>query len=177
MRAVVFDTETTGLLLPARAPLEKQPRVIELGAAIVEDGKIVDTVSELISPGFQITDEITRITGITNEDLIGRPRFEAVLERLREIMRGADVGYAHNAPFDTGVIGYELQRLGCDDFQWPERVVCTVQEYVPVFGRRPRMTELYERVVGKPLEQTHRALDDAMALHEILEAGGYYAED
>jgi hypothetical protein len=35
-------------------------------------------------------------------------------------------------------------------------------------GKRPRLVELYERIIGRPLMQTHRALDDAMAVYEIL---------
>jgi len=32
------------------------------------------------------------------------------------------------------------------------------------------MLELYEAVLGKPLAQTHRALDDVKALVEIIQA-------
>ena len=38
------------------------------------------------------------------------------------------------------------------------------------------MNQLYERIIGKPLAQTHRALDDARALHEILVKDGLLAK-
>jgi hypothetical protein len=37
-----------------------------------------------------------------------------------------------------------------------------------------KLTELYERKVGKKLEQTHRALDDVKALHDALVAADFY---
>ena len=33
-----------------------------------------------------------------------------------------------------------------------------------------KMTELYQHALNKPLPQTHRALDDVMALVEIVQA-------
>ncbi len=48
-----------------------------------------------------------------------------------------------------------------------------MQEYTPQFGHRPKMTELYENVMGKPLLQTHRALDDVRALYECTKEDGF----
>lgn len=169
MKAVVFDTETTGLTLPAVTDLDKQPRIIEIGAAIVNSsGEVEATFSELIHPGVQITDEITKITGITNDDLIGRPTFADVLPRLRDFfLLGPDYLIAHNAEFDTSLLRFELARIGVTDFPMPRETICTVAEYQHVFGRNARLVELYALFVGKPLAQTHRALDDVMALVEM----------
>lgn len=70
---VVFDFETTGLD-------NKRDRIIEFGAVKVKNGQIVDTFSLLTNPGrtaaglpIYIGNDITNLTGITNEQLEGQP--------------------------------------------------------------------------------------------------------
>ncbi len=174
MKAVIFDTETTGLLLPSSAPLEKQPRIIELGIAVVIDGKLASEHNWLINPEMEISAEITKITGITNEDLVGKPLFRQLLGEIEEVFGGSDYGFAHNAPFDVGMLTNELKRCGRTGFPWPTEIICTAQEYTPVMGKRPRLINLYEYVMGRPLAQTHRASDDAMAVFEVLQKDKFF---
>lgn len=181
MTALVIDCETTGLTMPGLADLSKQPFIIEFAAARIEKGKIKKKFEALIYPGVEVSAEITKITGITNEMLKGKQRFKDVLPDIEKMFKGADTLFAHNAPFDCACIGYELSRLGIPFGAtvagmegrfyppwWPENVVCTVQEYKHEFGRRAKLTELYERKMGKPLNQKHRALGDVLALAEII---------
>lgn len=168
MKAIIFDTETTGLLLPSKAPLEKQPRIIELGALAVSKDGIIGELSQLLDPQVEITAEITKITGITNEDLVGKPTFAEFLPQLADFFRGADFLICHNAPFDTGMLRNDLKRAGCEDFPWPTETLCTAQEYTALLGKRPSLKVLYQHIIGEPLAQTHRALDDAAAVHAVL---------
>jgi DNA polymerase III epsilon subunit-like protein len=168
---VVFDTETTGLPLHPDAPLEKQPKIIELGAALLDsDGKVVDTFQQLLHPGEDVTDEITKITGITNDQLKDQPKFVEVLPQLRAFFDRAFAVFAHNLPFDKKLLMFDLKRAGCEDFPWPEQEYCTIGLHRSIWGRNMKMTELYEHAMEKPLPQTHRALDDVMALVEIIQA-------
>lgn len=168
--AIVVDCETTGLTLPPAAPLDKQPHIIELGCAVVRNNEIVSQHSWLINPGagIELESKITKITGIKNEDLVGKPLFADVLQEIRNTFSPASVFIAHNAPFDKSCIEYELQRLQCEDFPWPAETLCTVQEFRHLFGRRAKLTELYQRLLNKELQQSHRALDDVLALCEIV---------
>jgi DNA polymerase III epsilon subunit-like protein len=165
----IFDTETTGLPKPTSAPLDKQPSIIEVGVLLCDyNGRIVDEFNSLVNPGCQISEEITKITGITNEDLVGQPSFFDLLPKLIKLFERADMAVAHNAAFDTGMFNFEMQRLELT-FPWPPSIICTVEEYKPQWGgKRPRLIQLYEKIIGVPLEQTHRALDDAKALHAVL---------
>lgn len=166
---VVFDTETTGLTLHPDAPLGKQPKIIELGAALVDRrGQVVETLSQLIHPGEEISDEITRITGIKNEDLVGAPPFKDALPQLRHIFGQAFAVFAHNLPFDKAMLRNDLARANVLDFPWPGTEYCTVGLHKDQWGRNPKLTELYEFAMHKPLPQTHRALDDVMALVEVV---------
>ena len=167
MTTVIFDTETTGLLQPMSVPLEKQPRIIEIGAIKIDHTGEIDHISQLINPGVEISDTITKITGIKQEDLTGMPSFLDVMPRLQEFFDGVDLIICHNAPFDTGMMQVEIQLSG-KELIMPPQTICTVQEYKPLFGHRPKLTELYEAIIGKPLMQSHRAIDDVRALYEVL---------
>lgn len=172
-RTLVFDTETTGLLKPNVADLDKQPKIIEFALCELDRKYgIVGKHTWLINPGEPITEEITKITGLTNDDLKDKPRFIEVLPEIIAVFKGADRIVAHNAPFDHGMLVNDLTRLGLDHkFPYPPEWVCTVQlAQELIYGRRARMIELYEHALGKPLAQTHRALDDVMALVEIITA-------
>lgn len=170
MKIIIFDTETTGLLLPSTAPIEKQPRIIELGIITVEHGQMTHMKNWLFDPGCEISAEITKITGITNDDLKGKPKFRECLVEIEHYFSGSDLGFCHNAPFDTGMLKTELALLQHAGFPWPKNMVCTAQEYAAVLGYRPSLKQLYELAMGKKLEQTHRAMDDAYAVYEILKA-------
>ena len=168
MKAIIFDTETTGLLLPSKAPVEKQPRIIELGALAVSKDGIIGELSQLLDPQVEITAEITKITGLTNEDLKGKPTFAEFLPQLADFFRGADFLICHNAPFDTGMLRNDLKRACSEDFPWPTETLCAAQEYTALLGKRPSLKILYQHIIGEPLAQTHRALDDAAAVHAVL---------
>lgn len=174
-KALIFDTETTGLLQPSVVDLAKQPKIIELGVLIIEDGKETGRYSQLVYPEELISEEITKITGITNADLEGKPTFREVLAALEEVFAGADELICHNAPFDVGMLKNELLRCARTGFPWPEKITCTVQEYRhEVGGKYQKLVQLYERKLGKPLEQKHRAVDDCEAVLEILMVDKYF---
>jgi DNA polymerase III epsilon subunit-like protein len=167
---IVFDTETTGLTLHPRAPAEKQPRMIEFGAVLLDrDGSVVEEAGMLCNPQEPITPEITKITGLTDADVADAPTFEQLLPQLVRLFGEASCVVAHNLPFDRAIIRGELMRLGVTDFPWPVNEFCTVQLYADEWGRNPRLIELYAAVMGEPLAQTHRALDDVLALVKIIQ--------
>lgn len=176
MKCVIFDTETTGLLMPSAAPIEKQPRIIELGVVVVEDNELVAEHNWLINPEQEISEEITKITGITNADLVGKPLFRQLLAEIEEVFAGAEFGFAHNAPFDTGMLNTELLLCSRTGFPWPKEIICTAQEYTHVMGKRPKLLQLYEHIIGRPLAQTHRAIDDAVALWEVLKKDDFISK-
>ena len=98
MRIVGIDFETTGLDA-------KEDRIIEVGAVLWdwESGTPLQLLSSLVHPGRDIPEEITKMTGITNDAVsdFGRPEDE-VFNDLWYLMGCADYAMAHNAPFDKG---------------------------------------------------------------------------
>ena len=104
---IVFDLETTGL----------NPNIgdsiIEIGAVKVNNGKILDKYDELINPGIKLSEDIVRITGITDDMLNGK---RSELEAIKDFMNwvGDLPMVAHNARFDMSFIeaAYKKYNLG-----------------------------------------------------------------
>lgn len=179
MKTIVFDNETTGLLKHPSAKLELQPKVIEFGAALLDQkGKRIREIDLLINPGEPLEEIITKITGITDDDLQDAPTFGEVLPQIQAMFLEADVMIAHNLPFDKDVLGVEIRRLNETSaspivMPWPAIGICTVAENMDRYGYRIKLQDLYRDVTGKPFQQSHRALDDVNALVEVVLAGEY----
>ena len=135
-------------------------------------GEILEELNVLINPGCVLPAVITKITGITDEDLDGLPGFDHFMPQIRAMFEKADVLIAHNLPFDATLMELELARLKVEDWPWPKINLCTVQEHTEEWGRRPKLTELYKHYMGEPLAQTHRAIDDVKALAAICIKAG-----
>lgn len=176
MKIAIFDTETTGLPLPGQVPLARQPKIIEFGAVLIETatGEELASISQLLDPGEAIPEIITKITGITTDDVQGKPTFEKFLPIIVATFKQADAIVAHNAEFDTTMIKLELARLEVEDFPWPRLTVCTVQEFKTIMGYWPKLIDAYEHFTGEKLKQTHRALDDVRALIACCDAAGLF---
>ena len=91
-RYVALDIEATGLN-PA------VDRIIEVGMARVEDGCITEKYSTLVYPGMSISERITGLTGIHNEDLTGKPRIEDIIEDITAFIGDWPI-LGHNVIFD-----------------------------------------------------------------------------
>lgn len=156
---IVLDTETTGIS-PAT------DRVIEIAAVRVEDGVVVDRFSTLIDPGVRIPYRITRLTGITNADVVGAPPPDEAWARYLEFA-GQEVRVAHNAAFDRGFVASELSRLGLSGETAP--YLCTVRlarRLLP--GLPSKSLDSVARFLGVPVGVRHRALADAEITAEVL---------
>ena len=94
--AIYLDTETTGF----RAG---EDHVIELAMILFEYNaqgyiyRIVDVFDEYQDPGIPIPEQITKITGITDEMVKGK---SIDLEKVKELLDQAALVIAHNAQFD-----------------------------------------------------------------------------
>ncbi len=102
---VVLDFETTGL-----SP-NQGDRAIEIGAVLVEQGKVVARFQELMNPGFRISSFIASYTGITNSMLRNAPPCGEVMDRFADFI-GDHALVAHNASFDSRFLDAELQQIG-----------------------------------------------------------------
>jgi DNA polymerase III subunit epsilon len=104
-RTVVLDTETTGLSAAAR--------IVEFAAVEVDprSGAMGRRFHAIIDPEVPIPAVVTRIHGIRDCDVVGRPPFRALADEICAFIAGATV-IAQNASFDKRMIEFELARAG-----------------------------------------------------------------
>jgi DNA polymerase III alpha subunit (gram-positive type) len=162
----VFDTETTGLVNNKNPDLSAQPQIIEFAGMIYdrEDHSIVHRYEELFNPGKPLPEIITKITGLTDAKLVDAKPFHTA--GIDEFFGKADIGVAHNLPFDEAMLRFEYQRLG-RKFRL-ERKACTIENSMHLKGRMLKLQELHETLLGEAFKGAHRAMADVEALARIV---------
>lgn len=167
MKHLFFDTETTGLLENILMPAERQSHIVELFMLLCEeDGTEIDSFGALFKPPVILTDEITRITGIRQEDLRNAHSFRSKLADVRAFIGRADILIAHNLTFDLQIMELEFQRAGAVA-PWKEQefeLICTVEATEHLRGFRLNLTMLHEHLFGEPFSGAHRAEKDVRSM-------------
>ena len=97
IRVCVLDLETTGLNKQEYKIIEIALKVIDIDSSSFERVNTIDEYSSFQDPGIVIEDEITRVTGITQDMVIDQ---EIDWIKVKEILRNSDIVVAHNAEFD-----------------------------------------------------------------------------
>lgn len=164
MRAMVFDTETTGLIDNIGRPLIKQPHTIEFFGITVDHTTMTtaEHLGTLVKPPITISDLITKITGVSNDMVRDAPVFSFNAEKIKTYIESHDRIVAHNAGFDRDIINIEFERLG-QTIKWPE-VICTVEASEWFKGYRLKLGDLHMELFGADFSDHHRAEPDTRAL-------------
>ncbi len=150
---VVLDFETTGL-----SP-DRGDRVIEVGAVLISDNRIIDRFQSLMNPEMRVSSFIEEYTGITNRMLATAPPISDVMQRFYSFL---DQHYlvAHNASFDRRFLDIEMQRINRKRNQ---EFACTMLVSRRIYPEAPGHS-LEKLVRFKRLKTDgvhHRALADA----------------
>ena len=127
---VVIDIETTGVSLTT-------DKIIEIGAILIEKGKIINQFNHLIKPNIQVPVFIENLTGITNEMVArdGRDLSFVLPEFLRFI--GELPIISHNLSLDIDFLRIACQKLqiplffnkNIDTLSLARRLLRTVSDY------------------------------------------------
>jgi DNA polymerase III epsilon subunit family exonuclease len=154
-RYVTFDFETT----------DKDAEtcgVVEIGAARVVHGEIVERFHSLVNPYRPISPAATRVHGYTDADVAKAPPFHEVFPQFREFV-GDDVLIAHNGlHFDIPV----LKRLAKVDTLTFYDTLLLAQS---LSRDRATQEDLAHRF-GIDGGRAHHALDDAVTLAYVYRA-------
>lgn len=164
MIALIFDTETTDLINNMAVKLEQQPEILSLFYQVVDldNGYVFRKESYLFKPSKPITEEITKINGITNEMVANAPQFKSVANIILTEISQEDTVIAHNLAYDKDMLDIEMMRLGLT-IKWP-RLLCTVEQSMFVKGYRLSLTNLYKELFSEDFEEKHSAQGDVEAL-------------
>ena len=152
-RYVALDIETTGLN-PA------VDRIIEVGMARVENHCITEKYSTLVYPGISISERITGLTGIHNDDLIGKPRIEDIIGDITTFIGDWPI-LGHNVIFDFSFLkkaavnsGLTISDDGIDTLKISRRLLPEAEHKNLSF-----LCEYFDIDPGR----SHRAYDDAVS--------------
>jgi DNA polymerase III subunit epsilon len=156
--AIILDTETTGL-----DPL--QDEVIEFAALAVtynHDGEmtaLVDSFSQLREPSIDLSQDVTRLTGITPEMVKGQRLNK---RRLDEFVSRAALIVAHNASFDRPFCE------GLSDVFKSKPWACSATEigWKELGFEGAKLAYIVTHLGW--FYEAHRALDDCNALAHVL---------
>lgn len=154
---VAFDLETTGL----NAIMSE---ITEIGAVKFDSGgRVLDRFSELANPGMPVPENITKMTGISDEMVQdARPSFEVAADFV-DWLDDCQILFAHSASFDSSFIATTLAKAGINPPQLPvfDTVswACNIGLPTPNF----KLETLLNHIDYEPSD-FHRALPDAESL-------------
>ncbi|MGY4493757.1 DNA polymerase III subunit epsilon [Pseudomonas sp. TE3610] len=165
-RYVVLDTETTGM------PVTDGHRIIEIGCVEVIGRRLTGRNFHVYLQPDRSSDEgAIGVHGITDQFLIGKPRFAEVAEEFFEFIKGAEL-IIHNAPFDVGFINNEFALMGQQD-RVDVTTYCTVLDTLAMArerhpGQRNSLDALCKRYgVDNSGRELHGALLDSEILADV----------
>lgn len=104
-----LDTETTGL------KVEDGDRIIEFCGQVyrwADRKKVIDITQRFSNEGRKIHAKAQEVHGISQMDLIGKPRFRDFAPKIDAILKKAPVIVAHNAAFDVGFLVHHMEEAG-----------------------------------------------------------------
>lgn len=156
-----FDVETTGLY-PDRGD-----RICEIAMVRAANGQIERTWDTLVYPERAIPEDASRVSGITDAMVWGKPRFADIVDDIERFAAGS-VLVAHNAPFDLSFLLVQCQEAGRDMLK--NLVLDTL-----VLARRCYKLSDYSlsglaRALRVQRETFHRALGDSVMTSRVFHA-------
>lgn len=105
-RLIIWDTETTGL-----SPKTGE-KLVDIAAVEFINGKPSGReYHEIINPGIHIPSSATRVHGISDETVKGKPAFGEIAQSFLDFIGDAKM-VAHNARFDMSFLNAELEAAG-----------------------------------------------------------------
>ena len=162
MREIVLDTETTGL------DVKKGHRLIEIGACEMINHVITNkTFQVYINPQREIDTSAVNVHGISNEDLIDKPKFSEICDEFLDFI-GNSALIIHNADFDVSFINNELKLCG-KNFEIKNPIIDTLKLAKKKFpGSLVNLDSLCKRFdINLNSRKFHGALIDAVLLSDV----------
>lgn len=161
-REIVLDTETTGF------DPRKGDRLIEIGCLEIEDllptGR---TLHLFCDPERAIPPEATKVHGITDAMVRGKPKFADIAEQVLEFIGDAPI-VAHNAQFDRNFVNFELERarrMPTPDDRWIDTLAMALKRFPGASNSLDALCRRFKISLSE--REKHGALIDAKLLAAV----------
>lgn len=103
MKFVAFDLETTGFLPGV-------DKIVEIGAVRFVNGEAESVFSTLVDPGMPIPEAASKVNGISDNMVAGKPRIDELLAPFAQFCED-HVVVAHNAGFDVQFLKADIEKF------------------------------------------------------------------
>lgn len=159
---IVFDLETTGLDLV-------KDRIIQISyIKVYPDGR-EERENLFVNPEMPIPADVTKLTGITEEDVSGAKTFKQLSAHLAEKFKGCDFAGFNSNRFDVPLLCEEFLRAGVD-FDFSKSRLIDAQVIYHKMEKR-NLAAAYKFYCGRKMEEdfeAHRADQDTEATYRVL---------
>ncbi|HAL65658.1 MAG: DNA polymerase III epsilon subunit-like 3'-5' exonuclease [Bacteroidetes bacterium 38_7] len=154
-----IDLETTGLNIG-------HDRIVEISILKLHPDGNTETYTRRINPTIPIPAEVTRIHGITDEDVKNEPTFSNLAPEIAKFLKDCDLAGYNSNKFDVPMLMEEFLRAGIE-FPLTGKKLIDVQN---IFHKmEPRNLEAaYKFYCNRDLVNAHSAEADITATFEIL---------
>ncbi|MFH1088546.1 MAG: exonuclease domain-containing protein [Patescibacteria group bacterium] len=155
MELIVLDTETTGVNA-------KEDSLIEIAAARVVDGQVVDRFQTMVKPvKTPLNTTVSVLTGIKPEDLVNAPDISDIKDKLLEFVGELPIT-GHNISFDLDF----LKANGIDPLG---HSLDTLDLVIAVLPKLPyHSMQFLAQYFQLPAKPSHRAMDDVLATADLV---------
>lgn len=154
----VIDLETTG-------SNKLGQKIIEIAIINYDGDQIEEIFTTLLNPEKFLSQQITLLTGITNDMIAGAPKFYEIARKIVEMTEGR-ILVAHNVFFDYRFLQREFRDLG---YVFHRQVFCTCTAFRRKFpGHISYSLRSLCADLGIRQKAAHRALSDAENCLELL---------
>jgi DNA polymerase-3 subunit epsilon len=155
---VIVDIETNG-----SKPFNSQ--IIEIGAIKYKNGEILDRFESFVY-AKELPEYITKLTGITADDLAYAPSQKEVLKKFKEFLKDS-VFVAHNVNFDFNFLSDKLEEMGFEKLA--NRKLCTIDLAKKTIQSQKYGLKFLSESLGIDTLVHHRAYADALTALRVLE--------
>jgi len=154
---IFIDTETTGF--------SPEDVVIEVGVVSLAGETLFES---FFKPAIPIPPDSMAVHGISEEMVADAPSWKEAWPDLMTVLDGRLIGM-YNADFDLRLMKQTHERYWLDWTMDDKRFFCVMKLYAAFYGQASRRGHSYRfhkleaagAACGIPLQNTHRAVDDA----------------
>lgn len=166
---IVFDKETTGLIVNRKRKLDLQPWTVEDFALKVD----IDTGEELATfhshykPGTRMEKGAQKVTGLTDEFLSTKPMFSEKIDEIEAFFDDSKYLIGQNIMFDINVMIIDFARCN-REFKYKDKTIIDLVEATEyIQGFRMKLGDLYEYLFNERFSAAHTGEADVRATAKI----------
>ena len=157
----IFDLEATGLNI-------SKERIVEIAILKINPDGSEERFKSLVNPEIEISDEVSKIHGITNDDVKDSPTFKQLSEKIIAFIGDADLAGYNSNKFDIPLLAEEFLRADCD-VDLSKKNFVDVQNIFHKMEQRT-LVAAYKFYCNEELVNAHDAMNDTNATWEVLKA-------